>query len=102
MVIRRFRDHVAEHNWFAVGVDVAVVVLGVFLGMQASNWNEDRLDRRRGDQYRQRLIDDLDANEEDFRQRAVYYQQVHDLGYAALQDLRRPNSRDPVAFLLEA
>lgn len=101
-VVRRFRDHVAEHNWFAVAIDVAIVVLGVFLGMQASNWNAARLDRQRGEQYRQGLINDLEANEEDFRQRIVYYRQVHDAGYAALQDLRRPESADPVAFLLEA
>lgn len=102
MVVRRFRDHVAKHNWFAVAIDVAVVVLGVFLGMQANSWNEKRVDRSRAEQYRQRLIDDLAANEEDFRSRIAYYRQVHDLGYAALQDLRRPNSDDPVAFLLQA
>ena len=102
MAVRRFRDHIAEHNWFAVGIDVAVVVLGVFLGLQANNWNESRLDRQRGQQYRQRLIDDLDANEQDFRTRVAYYRQVRDVGYAALQDMRRSNSRDPVAFLHEA
>lgn len=102
MAVRRFRDHVAKHNWLAVGIDLAVVVLGVFLGLQANNWNENRLNRAQGKEYRQRLIDDLDANEEDFRQRVVYYRQVHDLGYAALQDMRRSNSRDPASFLLEA
>jgi hypothetical protein len=102
MAVRRFRDHIAEKDWFAVGIDVLVVVLGVFLGLQANNWNENRLDRQRGEQYRQRLINDLDANEQDFRQRVAYYRQVHDLGYAALQDMRRSNSPDPVAFLNEA
>ena len=33
MAVRRFRDHIIAHNWFAVGIDVAVVVLGVFLGL---------------------------------------------------------------------
>jgi hypothetical protein len=102
MVIRRIRDHVATHNWFAVTVDLAIVVVGVFLGMQANNWNQVRIDRERGQEYRQRLIDDLDANQQDFQQRAAYYRDVHDLGYAALQDLRRPQSADPVAFLFNA
>ena len=44
MAIRRFRDHVAEQNWFAVAVDVLIVVLGVFIGMQVNigtsrGWN---------------------------------------------------------------
>ena len=32
MVVRRIRDHVATHNWFAVAIDLAIVVVGVFLG----------------------------------------------------------------------
>ena len=102
MVLRRFREHVIDHNWFAVGVDLAIVFAGVFLGMQANNWNEKRLDHERGREYRLRLIHDLEANQEDFRQRGDYYRQVHDLGYAALQDLRRPHSADPTAFLFNA
>ena len=102
MVIRRIREHVAELNWVAVAVDVAIVVIGVFLGMQASNWNEARIENARGQKYRQRLIEDLDSNLLDFRQRAAYYRDVHDLGYAALQDLRRPQSPDPVGFLFNA
>ena len=43
MVIRRIREHVATHNWFAVGIDLAIVVVGVFLGIQASNWNAARI-----------------------------------------------------------
>ena len=39
MAIRRFRQHISDHNWFAVAVDLAIVVVGVFLGIQASNWN---------------------------------------------------------------
>ncbi len=102
MLSRRIREHAAKLNWIGVLVDLAIVVIGVFLGMQANNWNEQRLERNQGEQYRQRLIEDLDANQEDFRQRIVYYRQVHDVGYAALQDLRRSNSADPIAFLSNA
>ena len=42
MVVRRIRDHVATHNWFAVGVDFLIVVVGVFMATQADNWNETR------------------------------------------------------------
>lgn len=42
MILRKFIKHVSEQNWFAVGLDVVVVVLGIFLGMQVSAWNEDR------------------------------------------------------------
>ena len=31
MIVRRIREHVAHHNWFAVGIDLAIVIVGVFL-----------------------------------------------------------------------
>jgi hypothetical protein len=33
--------HITDQNWFAVGLDVIVVIVGIFLGMQVSEWNED-------------------------------------------------------------
>ena len=40
MILRRFMQHMKEQNWFAVGLDVTVVIVGIFLGMQVANWNE--------------------------------------------------------------
>ena len=43
LLFRRFGRHVTEHDWFAVSVDLGVLVLGIFLGLQVTNWNEDRI-----------------------------------------------------------
>jgi hypothetical protein len=40
VLLRRISNHVNEQNWFAVGVDFIIVVFGVFIGIQVSNWNE--------------------------------------------------------------
>ena len=45
MILRRMREHATTHNWFAVSIDLLIVVLGVFLGTQVSNWNDARADR---------------------------------------------------------
>lgn len=42
MLLRRITQHVKEQNWFAVFVDFFIVVVGVFIGIQVANWNEDR------------------------------------------------------------
>lgn len=55
MIPRRIAEHMKAHNWFAVGVDLAIVILGVFLGMQVNNWNEARADRARADALLERL-----------------------------------------------
>jgi len=45
MILRRFMKHVTDQNWFAVGLDVIVVIVGIFLGLQVQEWSEGRVDR---------------------------------------------------------
>jgi hypothetical protein len=37
--------HVKAQDWFAVGIDFLIVVLGVFVGLQIQDWNDVRKDR---------------------------------------------------------
>ena len=43
MLLRRITHHVQSQNWFAVALDFVIVVVGVFLGIQIGNWNEQRV-----------------------------------------------------------
>lgn len=49
MILRSITKHVRDQNWFAVGIDFVIVVVGVFIGIQVSNWNEAQAERRRLD-----------------------------------------------------
>lgn len=40
MILRRITEHVRTQNWFAVMLDFVIVVVGVFIGIQVSNWND--------------------------------------------------------------
>lgn len=88
-MIRRIREHVEAQNWFAVGIDLLIVVVGVFLGTQANNWNQDRLDRAEARQFRSEIVSNLRSNEEDVAARERYYKQVRSHAIAALAALRR-------------
>lgn len=94
MILRRIREHVGKHNWFAVGVDLVIVVLGVFLGTQVSNWNAERLAQEAGSTYRARIASDLQNNVEDMQSRAAYFRQVRGFG---LQVLQRLDSSAPLS-----
>jgi hypothetical protein len=102
MVIRRIREHVTAHNWFAVGIDLAIVVLGVFIGTQANNWNEARLERHKAQVYRERLISDLRQNERQMNQRRDYYSAVLAHATAALDAYKRPASELGEQFLIDS
>ena len=38
MLLRRITQHVKEQNWFAVGIDFFIVVLGVLFALMAEQW----------------------------------------------------------------
>jgi hypothetical protein len=102
MILRRIRQHVTAHNWFAVSIDLVIVVAGVFLGMQVNSWNEDRNEAQQGRDYRARLIGELDFNARQYRQQVAYYQQVQAHGLALLEALRQPGQPRGTEFLVDA
>jgi hypothetical protein len=59
MILRRVTRHVKDENWFAVGLDFVIVVVGVFIGIQVANWNDERLENVRKVQIVEALTADL-------------------------------------------
>lgn len=102
MVIRRIREHVADHNWFAVGVDLGIVVLGVLIATQVSNWNENRLEAVKASSYRTRLLDELDFNQRQFRAQVAYYSAVRGHGLAALAIMDNKQAGTPRDYVIHA
>jgi hypothetical protein len=66
MLLRRFSKHFSEQNWFAVGLDVIVVItgifLGIFLGMQVTEWNDDRKIRLKEAVYIKQFQTDIETS----------------------------------------
>jgi len=63
MILRRFIEHVEAQNWFAIGIDFLIVVVGVFVGIQVSNWNAERIERLQEKELLVRLHEDFVASE---------------------------------------
>lgn len=42
MILRRITQHVKDQNWFAVGLDFLIVVTGILIAFQITNWSEAR------------------------------------------------------------
>lgn len=45
MILRRMADAIRTQNWFTVIIEIFIVVIGIFLGLQVTEWNEDRKNR---------------------------------------------------------
>lgn len=63
MLLRRVIDHVSAQNWTAVGIDFVIVVVGVFIGIQVSNWNGTLADRREEARFLRALHRDFEQLE---------------------------------------
>jgi hypothetical protein len=59
MILRRLSEHVKHQNWFAVAIDFLIVVLGVFVATQVTNWNAERAAHARREQIVEALVADL-------------------------------------------
>lgn len=80
-------QHVKGQIWFSVALDFSIVVFGVFVGLQVSNWNSTRIAHEAGETYRTRIIKDLVNNEVDLNGRTAYFGQVKAFGLRVLGDL---------------
>ena len=84
MILRRLTEHVKAQNWFAVALDFFIVVLGVFVATQVSNWNAVRVDQVRAISYLERLGIDLASDIAVGERKQLFRAQVADFGKAGL------------------
>jgi len=62
MILRRITAHLKDQNWFAVYLDLTIVVVGVFIGIQVSNWNERLTDNQKYSKALERLTTEVETN----------------------------------------
>lgn len=85
MILRSVSRHVREQNWFAVGIDFLIVIVGVFIGIQVSNWNDARVDEGRARAYLERISLDLDADLDTLADRQNFWGEVSRYGEMGLR-----------------
>ena len=84
MLLRRVIRHVRNQEWAAIAIDFVIVVVGVFIGIQAANWNEARADQARGRGYLERIHSDLEADLANYQNRIRFWRAVSDYGRTGL------------------
>lgn len=84
MLLRRVIEHVRKQQWTAVAIDFVIVVVGVFVGIQAANWNEVRADEARARGYLERIHSDVEADLAGYENRMRFWNAVSDYGRTGL------------------
>src|SRR5215207_7388482 len=61
-MLNRIARYLSEQHWNAIAIEFVIVTAGVLMGIQVSNWNDDRLDRARTDQQLASFHTELEGN----------------------------------------
>ncbi len=101
MILRRIIAHFRKQEWTAIGIDFVIVVVGVFVGMQVTNWNADAADRRRANAYVERLTADMEGDLASRRADVAYYAAVLD-SLVRTNDLLADPASDPQELVVSA
>lgn len=101
MLLHRFARSLKDQNWTAIAVEFLLLVLGVFLGIQVSNWNQSRTDVRLGRDYVQRLIHDLEQDRVATGSEVAYYKAVLK-SVRETDELMRAANPDPRRLIVSA
>jgi len=84
MILRRLTQHVKAQNWFAVALDFVIVVLGVFVATQVSNWNADRAFKAQERAQLAAMRTEIEGDLDRLTKQQVYYSGVAAAGERGL------------------
>lgn len=59
MFLRRLAANMRDQNWAAIAIEFVLLVCGVFLGIEVSNWNQEREQRNKAAVFTARLREDV-------------------------------------------
>ena len=102
MNFSRVIKHAKEQNWTAVLLEITIVVLGVFIGLQAQAWATARAEQQRADVLLQQLRGDLDNERLNLKTYMAYQQVTADYARTAIMGLESPGSIDPATWVASA
>jgi hypothetical protein len=62
MLLKRISHFIKNHDWFAVLVELAVIIIGLMMAFQLDRWREANVEREQERVYINHLIDDMEAD----------------------------------------
>lgn len=102
MLLRHLTHSLKAQNWTAIWIEFVLLVLGVFLGIQVSNWNTERETERKAQVFTERLREDLRTEVWRLKALNLYYQDVLNNARVTLADVEGRERLSNEALLIAA
>ena len=73
MILRRLTVNLRAQNWTAIAIEFLIVVIGVFIGTEVANWNQERLEKQATNRMIDQLRPEIQNQFEFFDSARIYY-----------------------------
>lgn len=93
MLLRRITTHVKEQNWFAVGLDFFIVVIGILIAFQITAWSDRRADNRTLKTALELLHDEIETNIATIDESSKLHSGIAMAGEELLKEVRKPEMK---------
>jgi len=95
MILRRLANALRRQDWFAALIELLIVVVGIFIGLQVDDWNQQRIERRLVHSFLENLRSEVSNNVMAYRERIDSYQRTMDLFESYFNHLADPSQPMP-------
>lgn len=102
MIYKRVAARLRAQDWLAITLEVGIVIIGVFVGTQVSNWNQGRLERREAQQMLIQLDPQLQAMNNYFSAARGYFATTRSYATTAIAGWRGDPQVSDEAFVIAA
>ena len=76
MPVVKLAQRLRAHDWFAALIEVLIVIVGILVALQVSNWNQDRQEHRLAQEYERRLHADLQTDLVNMKLTSEFWEKV--------------------------
>ena len=102
MFLKRLAKTLHEQDWASFVIEFLIVLLGVFLALQAEDWNQERKDRNLEEAYISRLIDEARTNIDILAQHEqIFEEKVEFILALPNLPLNKAFQQDPLEFMFQ-
>ena len=102
MIYKRFAANLRAQNWFAIAIELGIVVLGVFIGTWVANWNTQRVEQAQTRRMLVQLKPSIELLEQYFDSARSYYAVTRRYAAVAQAGWARDPSVDDSDFVISA
>ena len=105
MIYKRAAARLKAQDWLAILIELAIVILGVFIGTQVANWNDERLERKDNARVLRNLKPEIASMVAQFQTIGTYYgtsKRYAETAFAGWRGDPRVSDRDFVVAAYQA